>query len=108
AAHLLARSARLPAVLVPVAGAGGLLVYLTAVFASGTALFGMLPTRASLRALRDAFTGGLLDVHELAAPVPSTPGLVVITAASVGALTIVLDVVAVALRRPAVAGLALL
>ena len=108
AAHLLARSVRLPALLVPVVGALGLLLYLTVVFAGEEAFAGLLPTWPSLRALVDGFSGGFADVHDLAAPVPATAGLVLITAASVGGLAIVLDVVAVTLRRPAAAGLAML
>jgi transglutaminase-like putative cysteine protease len=107
-AQLLARSLRLPAVLVPVAGALGLLVYLTVVFASGAAFLGLLPTPDSLHLLRAGLHRGLTNVNELAAPVPTTAGLVLLTAASLGAVAIVVDLVAVVLRRPAAAGLALL
>ena len=107
-AHLLARSARLPAVLVPVAGAAGLLVYLTVVFASEDALFGLIPTPESIGLLRTGLDRGLTNVNELAAPVPTTTGLLLLTAASIGALAIAVDVIAVGLRRPAASGLALL
>ncbi|HYT10236.1 MAG TPA: DUF3488 and transglutaminase-like domain-containing protein, partial [Mycobacteriales bacterium] len=107
-AHLLARSARLPAPLVPLAGGLGLLVYLTVVFAADAAPLGLVPTRGSLAVLRDALASGLADVNDMAAPVPATPGLVLLTAASVGGLAIVVDIVAVSLRRPAASGLALL
>ena len=106
--HLLARSTRLPAPLVSVAGALGLLVYLTLVFAAAGALLGLVPTPASLRLLGDSLLGGLDDVNDLAAPVPATPGLVLLTAASVGALAVVVDAMAVSARRPAAAGLPLL
>lgn len=108
AAHLLARSLRLPAVLVPLAGALGLLVYLTVVFAAEDALLGLVPTPGSLAGLRDAFGVGLDNVNDLAAPVPATAGLILLTAASIGAVALVVDVIAVGLRRPAAAGLALL
>jgi transglutaminase-like putative cysteine protease len=108
AAHLAVRSTRLPALLVPVAGLLGLLLYLTLVFASQDALFGLLPTPSSLDTLVQNVHGGLIDVHDLAAPVPARPGLVLLTAGSVGLLTIVIDLIAVILRRPAAAGLALL
>ena len=106
-AHLLARSLRLPAVLVPVAGALGLLLYLTFIFASEGALLGLVPTPDSLQLLRTGLERGLANVNELAAPVPAT-GLKLLTAASLGAVAIVVDLVAVGLRRPAAAGLALL
>jgi len=108
AAHLLARSLRLPAWLVPLAGAAGLLEYLVVVFASNRAFVGLLPSPGALAALWDGIRSGFGDVHDLAAPVPATRGLVLLTAGSVGLVTIAVDVVAVALRRPAAAGLALL
>ena len=107
-AHLLARSLRLPALLVPLAGALGLLLYLTLVFASDAAIAGLIPTAASLDALRTGLNEGMTDVNQMAAPVPATSGLVVLTTVAVGALAIVVDLVAVVLRRPAAAGLALL
>lgn len=108
AAHLLARSSRLPTALVPVAGALGLLLYLTLVFASQDALFGLIPTPSSLRALGTGVQDGMVDVHDLAAPVPAHAGLLLLTAGAVGLLTIALDIIAVVLRRPAAAGLPLL
>lgn len=107
-AHLLARSVRLPAVLVPVAGALGLLVYLTAVFAADGALLGLVPTPDSMLLLREGLDAGLDNVTNLAAPVPATRGLVLLTASCLGVVAIVVDLVAVALRRPAASGLALL
>jgi transglutaminase-like putative cysteine protease/uncharacterized membrane protein YhaH (DUF805 family) len=107
-AHLLARAVRLPAVLAPVAGALGLLLYLTLVFVSDRALLGLVPTPGSIAALRDSLAAGLDDVNDLAAPVPATAGLVLLTAASIGAVAVAVDAIAVVLRRPAAAGLALL
>lgn len=107
-AHLLARSLRLPTVLVPLAGALGLLLYLTAVFSSDGALLGLLPTPDSLTALRTGLRDGLDNVNEYAAPVPVTDGLLLLTAAALGGIAIGVDIVAVSLRRPAASGLALL
>src|SRR5206468_455518 len=108
AGHLLARSLRMPAWLVPAVGVLGLLEYLVVVFAGGRAFLGLLPSAGAFRALRDGISSGFVDVHELSAPVPSNPGLVLLTAGAVGLVAIVVDLVAVALRRPAAAGLALL
>jgi transglutaminase-like putative cysteine protease len=107
-AHLLARSLRLPAGLVPLVGAIGLLEYLVIVFAGDRAFLGLLPTGAAMRALRDGVQSGFVDVRELSAPVPATAGLELLTAGSVGLVAIAVDLVAVVLRRPAAAGLALL
>jgi hypothetical protein len=108
AAHLAVRSTRLPALLAPVAGLAGLLIYVTLVFTGGDALFGLLPTPTSLRALYDNVHAGLIAVHDLAAPVDTRPELILLAAGAVGLLTVVIDVIAVMLRRPAAAGLALL
>jgi hypothetical protein len=107
-AHLLARSARLPGALVPVVGAAGLLLYLTAVFGADGALAGLIPTFDSVDLLRSGISNGLDDVNEYAAPVPPTTPLILLTAAALGLTAIVVDIVAVSLRRPAAAGLALL
>ena len=106
--HLLARYLRLPAVLVPVAGAAGLLLYLTAVFGSEGALFGVIPTPESLRLLQDGLAEGMENVNEYATPVPVLTGLVLLTAAALGVTAIAVDLVAVTWRRPAASGLALL
>ena len=108
AAQLLARGVRLPAWLVPLTGLVGLLEYLVIVFAGNRAFLGLFPSPGAMRALQEGIQSGFTDVHELAAPVPAESGLVLITAGSVGLVAIVVDLVAVALRRPAAAGLALL
>jgi transglutaminase-like putative cysteine protease len=107
-AHLLARYLRLPAALVPVFGAAGLLLYLTAVFCTDGALFGIIPTPDSLQLLRSGIDEGFQNINDFATPVPTTTGLVLLTAGALGLTTIVVDVVAVGLRRPAASGLALL
>jgi transglutaminase-like putative cysteine protease len=107
-AHLLARYLRLPAAMVPVFGAAGLLLYLTAVFCTEGALFGIIPTPDSLQLLRAGIDEGFQDINDFATPVPTTTGLVLLTAGALGLLTIVVDLVAVGLRRPAASGLALL
>jgi hypothetical protein len=107
-AHLLARYLRLPAALVPVVGAAGLLLYLTAVFCTDGAFLGIIPTPDSLQLLRSGIDEGLENINDFATPVPTTTGLVLITAGALGLTTLVVDVVAVSLRRPAASGLALL
>ena len=51
---------------------------------------------------------GCQNINDFATPVPTTTGLVLLTAGALGLTTIVVDVLAVSLRRPAVSGLALL
>jgi transglutaminase-like putative cysteine protease len=108
AAHLAVRSTRLPALLAPIAGLLGLVIFVTLVFAGQDAIFGLIPTPTSMTTLADTVRDGLADVRNLAAPVPARSGLVLLTAGAVGLVTIVIDIIAVILRRPAAAGLALL
>jgi transglutaminase-like putative cysteine protease len=107
-ASLLARRLRVPALLQPAWGvlAGGL--YVSVVFAAETLALGLVPTRETAVALGTRIGEGLLDVEELVAPVPTRPGLVLLAVLGVGAVAVLVDLVAVALRRPAPAGLLLL
>lgn len=107
-AHLLARYLRLPAVLVPVLGLAGLLLYLTAVFGTDGALLGLIPTPDSLGLLRSGLDEGFQNVNDYATPVPTTTALVLLTAGALGLTAVAVDIIAVALRRPAASGLALL
>ena len=92
----------------PVLQAVVLTVYLAAAFVPSTLYGGWVPTWRSVDALRELIASGLDDVAALAAPVPTTPGLVLLAALSVGAIAIVVDLIAVGLGYPAVAGLPLL
>ncbi|HST67602.1 MAG TPA: transglutaminaseTgpA domain-containing protein, partial [Mycobacteriales bacterium] len=107
-AHLLGRYLRLPAALVPVMGLAGLLLYLTAVFGTEGALLGLIPTPDSLALLRSGLDEGFQNVNDFATPVPTTTALVLLTAGALGLTAVVVDVIAVTLRRPAASGLALL
>ncbi len=104
----LARAARLPRAVVPLAAGLGLAAYVVAVFAPGTLRFGVVPGSDTGRSLAATFEQGVLDMQELGAPVPTEPGLVLIAVLGVGAIAITVDLLAVGLRRVAVAGLPLL
>ncbi|MGK5559354.1 transglutaminaseTgpA domain-containing protein, partial [Actinomadura kijaniata] len=85
-----------------------LLVYLTVLFASSRALLGFLPTPGSLGRLEELFGQGWKAVNDYAAPVPLVPGIRLLVGAGVGLVAIVVDLLAVRLRRAAPAGLPLL
>jgi transglutaminase-like putative cysteine protease len=104
----LARRAGLPRLLEPLAGLVGLGLYVCLVFAGPTLAFGLLPGGQTLRSLSDTVESGLLDVAELAPPVPSRQGLVLLAVLGVGAIAVVVDLLAVTLRQAAIAGLPLL
>lgn len=105
---VLARRAGGPQLLGPFAGVLGLAAYVCLVFAGPTLALGLLPTAETLRSLRDTMGAGLLDVQELAAPVPTRAGLVLLTVLGVGTVAVLVDALAVTARHPAVAGLPLL
>ena len=87
--------------------AGGLFLYLNAVFAGRQSWAGLVPTGWSVRHL------GLLVAQATAEtstypPVPAWPGIVLLTVAGIGLVGALTDVLAVRLHRPAIAGLPLL
>jgi transglutaminase-like putative cysteine protease len=107
-ASALARRAQVPALLQPLVGLAALAAYTLACYARATLDYGLLPTAETTERLRTLIGEGLLDVEALAPPVPTSTGLVLLAVLGVGALAVVVDLVAVALDRPAAAGLPLL
>jgi len=94
--------------LVVLAQLAALLVAVTVLFARGSALVSVVPTPASFARL-----GALLDAavqvsRQNSAPVPAVTGVVLIIALGIGLVALTVDVTAVSLRQPAVAGLPLL
>ncbi|HSV66563.1 MAG TPA: transglutaminaseTgpA domain-containing protein [Mycobacteriales bacterium] len=106
--QLLARRLRLPDGLVPLAGAVGLLLFLSWAFARSGSYGGLLPTWHTLGLLRDGLRDGFADIHDYAVPAPTTTGLTLVVAVSAGLVALLVDALAVAARRPAIAGLVLL
>jgi transglutaminase-like putative cysteine protease len=92
----------------PLLGLLALVGYLCLVFAGGTVSYGLLPTGRTLDALRLLVEQGRTDVEQYGPPVPVGTGLVLLSAAGVGAVALLVDLVAVVLDRAALAGLPLL
>lgn len=107
-AGLVGRRTRLPGPLQPLLTSAALALYTCAVFAGGTLTLGLLPHRRSITLLTDLVQAGLADVEQLAPPVPARTGLTLLAVLGVGAVAVLVDLVAVVLRRPAAAGLPLL
>ncbi|HVX45869.1 MAG TPA: DUF3488 and transglutaminase-like domain-containing protein [Mycobacteriales bacterium] len=105
---LLTRAARVAPGITLLAQLLGLLFLHTLAFEHAQAIFGFIPTGASISALRDAVQNGMNDIQYLAAPVPARQDIVILTSLSVGLIALVVDIIAVTFRRPAVSGLALL
>lgn len=108
AVNELTRRTPIAAALGPVLSAAAVLVYVTAIDAGSSAYAAVVPTRASLVALGDLARSGFTDIRTLAAPVPTHRGLVLLAVVGLAAVELVVDLVAVTLRRAAAAGLPLL
>ncbi|GIH68213.1 transglutaminase TgpA family protein [Sphaerimonospora thailandensis] len=88
--------------------AAALGVYLTAAFAGDQAWLRVIPTRDSMVRLASLLSEGFADIQRYAAPVPADPAVCLLTAGGVGLVAILVDLLAVRLRRAATAGLPLL
>ncbi|MFB4315804.1 DUF3488 and DUF4129 domain-containing transglutaminase family protein [Actinomadura sp. 21ATH] len=108
AGGLLARRFRAPVAVGALGGPAVLLLYLTAHFAPGEALLGVVPTPASLARLGELYGAGWDAANRYAAPVPLVPGITLLAATGVGLVAAVVDLLAVRLRKAAPAGLPLL
>ena len=101
------RLLRAPAAIGPLAAALGVTSYLSWLYARSEAGYGFLPGPAALRALGRLLHDGMHNVGELAAPVPVQPDLVLLAVIGLAAVALVVDLLAVTLRRPALTGLPL-
>jgi hypothetical protein len=95
-------------VLVPLAQLALVLCVLTVFYAPHDAWFRIGPTPTSLRDLTEVFLDGGAEIREQATPALPLTGLVALTALLVGIIAVAVDLVAVAGRRAALAGLGLL
>ncbi|NYJ07725.1 transglutaminaseTgpA domain-containing protein [Petropleomorpha daqingensis] len=81
---------------------------LTALYAPRDAFLGVIPTPTSIRALGAVLSDGSAEMREQATPALPLHGLLALTVVLVGLVAIAIDLVAVAGRQPALAGLGLL
>jgi transglutaminase-like putative cysteine protease len=102
------RLRRLPVVVVLLAGAVALLLYLNLAFSTAKSLWHLLPTPASLAALLNIAGQGFNEASRYAPPVPELRGMLLLAAAGIGITALLTDLIAVRLRSAALAGLPLL
>ncbi|MEV5711113.1 DUF3488 and transglutaminase-like domain-containing protein [Actinoallomurus sp. NPDC052274] len=107
-AGALTRRFRLPVPVCLLIAAIALLCYLNVLFASGDALLGVVPTPGSVSYLADLARDGWQDSFRYAPPVPVLPGVELLSTGGIGLIAILVDLLAVRLRRAAPAGLPLL
>ncbi|WBB67256.1 DUF3488 and transglutaminase-like domain-containing protein [Micromonospora sp. WMMD812] len=86
----------------------GLALALTWLFPGGTELLAFLPTPSTVTHFGDLLSGSVRDMRSYGVEVPDTDPLLFITVLGVGGVAVVVDVLAVGLRRPALAGLPML
>jgi transglutaminase-like putative cysteine protease len=104
----LTRRRVLPVVVCVLASVTGLLLYLNILFAGPEALARVVPTRSSLHHLWWLAGQGMDESARYSPPVPPQHGILLLTVAGIGITAVAADLLAVRLRRPAVAGLPLL
>ncbi|WP_248965514.1 transglutaminase TgpA family protein [Sphaerisporangium perillae] len=83
-------------------------VYLTMVFVLDDNWAWILPTKDSVVSLARLLGEGFDDIQRYAAPVPANPSISLLTAGGIGLIAVLVDLLAVRLRRAALAGLPLL
>jgi transglutaminase-like putative cysteine protease len=94
--------------LVPLGQLAVLVCVLTALFSPERAGAGWFPTAGSLADLGTVMTDGTAELREQSTPALPLTGLLALTALLVGMVAVVVDLVAVGGRQPALAGLGLL
>jgi transglutaminase-like putative cysteine protease len=104
----LTRLRRLPVVVCALAELAALLLFLNTEFASQKSAGRVLPTWASLHQLRTLVSLGFQETNRFAPPAPDYPSILILAVTGIGIVAVATDLIAVRLRRPAVAGLPLL
>jgi len=104
----LTRLRPLPVVVCFLAAVAGLFLYLNIVFAGPQSLYRLVPTPASVHHLMTLVASANTQTAKFAPPVPAGRGVVLLAAAGIGIVAAMTDLLAVRLRRPAIAGLPLL
>ncbi|MGH3120130.1 MAG: transglutaminase TgpA family protein [Streptosporangiaceae bacterium] len=107
-AGALTRLRVLPWVLCAVIGVAAQVLYLNLLLSSAHSAGRLIPTATSLHHLWRLAQLGLDGTARFAPPAPASPGILLLTAAGIGVVAVATDLLAVRLRRPAVAGLPLL
>ncbi|TDC60697.1 transglutaminase domain-containing protein [Micromonospora sp. KC207] len=87
---------------------GGLTLALAWLFPAGTELVAFLPTPGTFAHFAELLSASMVDMRSYGVKVPDTDPLLFVTVLGVGGVAVVVDALAVGLRRPALAGLPML
>ncbi|KQP01322.1 transglutaminase family protein [Leifsonia sp. Leaf264] len=90
--------------IVPLASGGVLILTLTLFFGEGSGLLWLVPTPGTIDQWGALTEAGMLSIQQQAVPAVVYPGVMFLLTVGAGLLAIALDVVAITLRLPAVAG----
>jgi transglutaminase-like putative cysteine protease len=104
----LTRLRTLPVIVCYLAALAGVFLYVNLLFAGPQSFLGLIPTPASAHHLFVLAQRANSQMASYAPPVPATPGILVLSTAGIGIVAATTDLIAVRLRRPAIAGLPLL
>jgi transglutaminase-like putative cysteine protease len=105
---VLARSMRFPLWAQALSMAGVLLIMLTWMFPSGEEFLAVLPSTDTFQHFGRLLTEAGEDTRNYGVPVPDRKGLLFVTVLGIGGCAIVVDLLTVGLRKPALAGLPML
>ncbi|GAB2965457.1 hypothetical protein GCM10027280_62790 [Micromonospora polyrhachis] len=108
AVGMLLRWWRTPLWAQPIGLLGTLLIALTWLFPSGREILVVLPTPDTFAYFGQLMSGSVQDIRSYGLKVPDTEPLLFITVLGVGLVAVVVDLLAVGMRRPALAGLPML
>ncbi|WP_307934273.1 DUF3488 domain-containing protein [Salinispora arenicola] len=104
----LARLGRIPLWGQVLAMLGGLVLALTWLFPSGAELLGVVPTPSTVGHFGSLAEASLVDMRSYGVKVPDTDPMLFLAVLGVGGVAVLVDLVAVELRKPALAGLPML
>jgi uncharacterized membrane protein YhaH (DUF805 family) len=105
---MLVRTQRGPAWVQVLAMLGTILIFLTWAFPSGGEIAGIIPTGATFSNFNALLAQAGQQIRDQAVPVPDLTGLLLLTTAGIGLVAMLVDLAAVGIRRPALAGLPML
>lgn len=105
---MLVRTMRGPVWAQVLAMMASLLLFLTFAFPSGGEILRFIPTAETFRYFNQLLVTAGGQIRDEAVPVPDYDGLLLLTTAGVGLVAVLVDLSAVGLRRPALAGLPML
>jgi len=88
--------------------AGTLLLLLTWFYPSREELLALIPTPGTITSFGGLISSAVTDMRTYGVPVPDRRGLLFLTVLGVGGVAILVDILTVSLRRPALAGLPML